>query len=234
MPKTSPQKEKKTVPRALASMGAVIASIYGVGYLVGNRITTSPTVDTRLEQIIKPRAIKMAGIVLKENMTLNNNIVITRPDSDTDGDSEEDVSISSIVDNQWITVEASMFRDKNGQLDPTTVNEVDIHVYDCDPPGEGNMCGGDNHNKEEVDLIYGDDTTFTDGNWGVEDNLSFAGNHHPNITVNTATKNPTESADTPDAQEALKNARIFSKVAMIDVNNALQGRIDLPKPQKTH
>lgn len=220
---------------SLAVMSTVLTVIYGIGALKGNAISDKPDVDVRLEQILKPKAVKIAQQVLETNMRMNNNIVITKPYSNGDTAGEETVSISSITaNNEWITIDASMYRDKQGQLDPRTVNDVDIQKYECDPPGPKGMCGGPNHLSEEIELIYGDKTTYTKGDWGVEDDLWLPKYSNPVITINTQTKNPTEISNTKDALHAVNVAEIFSKGAVIWAGDALAGKIDIPKPKKTN
>jgi hypothetical protein len=209
---------------------APITVIYGVGYLRGNPVSASPNVNVRLEQILEPAATEMARQVLAENKQINNNIVVTRPDPNGDTPGEETISMQSIVNNQWLIVEASMYRDKHGQLDPTTVNDVDITQYGCDPPGKPQgECGYPRHAREEVEIILGDDRTYTKGNWGLEDDITLAHSNDPVLTINTATHNPSEVADSDDALHAVREAKVFSRVAKMWVNQVLAGKVDVPQ-----
>lgn len=215
------------------AFAAPLAVIYGVGFLRGNHVSEAPTVDIRLQQIIKPKAVSIAGRVLKINMDENNNIVVTKPDPSGDSPGEETVSLSSIKNNQWITIDASMYRNEQGQLDPTTVNDVDISQYDCDPPGTKNgICGGTQNNKEKIELLFGDEHTYTRGNWGLEDSLSPPGYDDPTLTINTATKSPTEDSSKADALHALKEATVFSRIAELRTEDALNGQIEVPHLKK--
>jgi len=194
----------------LAPICAVLGGYLLFGYLRGDSVYLEGSVDTQLEQIIKPQAVSMARFVLKKNKELNNGVLVTNPGT-LDGGAYT-VRLDGFTPNEWVEVEAEMYKGKNGLLDPSTVNVVDLHIRDYVNDGK-DYYGGSKASAQEIKLIYGDSTTFTDGNWGVEDSLYPVGYNDPTIDITTHTKSPQEDAASADAKNAERIARVFSAEA---------------------
>lgn len=210
--------------RALAFPAAVISGVVAFGLAEGNKEGSGTTVDVALRGLVEPKATRIGEMVLDVNKKRRPNLILTRPDDD----GSEFVSMYAWTMGKWVTFDAAMFRDENGQLDPTTTNYVDIHIHDCNKKG----CGGSGQLEEEIELIYGNEETFTRGNWGVKDNLRLPNETTSGITVDSATRDRWETTNTADAQHALLEARVFSGLALVWANEALRGQVEIPKLKK--
>lgn len=223
----------REVLAAMTAAGVFLGSFVLAAYIRGDKIyPPGSTVDDRLEWIIKPRAVRMAKFILRTNKELNNGVLVTDPGTQDGG--AYTVTLNGFTPSSWVHVTTEMYRGANGLLDPNTVNDVDITVRDCLNDGS-NECGGPKANTQEIELIYGDSSTFTQGDWGVEDTLTPVGYNDPTIDITTRTKSFWELATLPDAQKALNVAKVFSKEAAtwIDEINSPENSpgLSAPKPR---
>ncbi len=219
--------------RAAAMTAASLAVLYGAAYFVGDHVSATPDVDETLQQQLNPLAIKLARLTLQANITRDGHIVVTKVDDGTAGYEIVSMDSYSFADSELLHVDASMTRDSHGQLDPTTTNDVDMTEMDCKTTQIADnkvrwQCGGKTRTSQEVEIIYGDNSTFTKGDWGIEGDLTPAGYNNPTIVLNTRTNKPAERSDTTDAQRSLGVAKVWSRVAKVWMAEALHGDVKVP------
>ncbi|HVX58368.1 MAG TPA: hypothetical protein VG964_01365 [Candidatus Saccharimonadales bacterium] len=211
----------------IALVGAVVGTIYTVGFLRGNNVTSGPEAGPTMGRIVRPEVVKMARTVLLVEGAGGRQIIAHPSQGGGDG---ETVKLASYFHNERIDISVTMARDGSGNLDPTTAYDAEVDISSCDEK----FCGGKENNYEGVDMFSGDETTFTHGAWGVEHFVIPPGYERPTVDTQTKLDGPGESSETEQAKTAIKEARIWTRYADVYLGKAMLGDVQLSKKPVRH